>query len=233
MSDTCNLLRRMTIKNQIEKMYAVATGRSPGIYKDFHKAAEAVAGSPHRAVLYFENGDDAARFMLTKRNSLAAENEVLTNHLYVDGSCLQQHRKSGRSVGLGIFKMYCPTAPAHVSQTITAGPKTNNFAELMAVREAVLCAEKDKHPTVIWSDSQYAIKACTEYVLRWKSNGWTTSAKKPVKNKTIISDIHTRLMTNPNICLRHVRGHANDLGNLMADHLAVCAAKRSVEQNES
>jgi ribonuclease HI len=214
-------------------MYAVATGRSPGIYKDVHTAAEAVAGSPHRAVMYFENGDDAARFMLTKRNSRTPENEILTNHLYVDGSCLQQHRESGRSVGLGIFKMYFPTAPTHVSQTITAGPKTNNFAELMAIREAVLCAETDIHPTVVWSDSQYAIKACTEYVLRWKLNGWTTSSKKPVKNKMIIADIHTRLMANPNICLRHVRGHANNLGNVMADHFAVCASKRFVGQNES
>lgn len=209
-------------------MYAIATGKSPGIYTDLKQAADAVAGSVHRAFTYCEDGDEAARFMLTSRNVITPDSDIHTNHLYVDGSCLQQHRQFGRSTGIGIFKMYCPADPAPVSLTMNSGPKTNNFAELMAIREAIVCAERLLEKTVIWSDSQYAIKACTEYVLRWKVNGWLTSAKKPVKNKMIILDIHTRLLSNPIITLRHVRGHANDLGNTMADHLATCASKRAV-----
>ncbi|MDR3355594.1 MAG: ribonuclease HI [Spirochaetaceae bacterium] len=62
---------------------------------------------------------------------------------------------------------------------------TNNRMELLAVIKALkYIAAKNfsiNHITV-HTDSQYVEKGMTEWILRWKINGWKNSDRKPVKN---------------------------------------------------
>ena len=71
----------------------------------------------------------------------------------------------------------------------------------------------------LYTDSKYVMTGVTDWMPRWKANGWKTAAKKPVKNK----DLWKRLDAE---CLRHqvdwrwVKGHAGHPENERADGLA-------------
>ena len=99
-----------------------------------------------------------------------------------------------------------------------ASGTTNNRMELMA---AIAALETLKRPSVVrlHTDSVYLRNGITAWLPKWKSNGWRTADKKPVKN----ADLWQRLDA---AARRHqvewlwVKGHAGDPGNERADALA-------------
>ncbi len=95
---------------------------------------------------------------------------------------------------------------------------TNNRMELTAAIQAL---ESLKRPSVVelYTDSTYVKDGITSWISRWKSNGWRTSAKKPVKN----ADLWQRLdeaLSRHQITWHWVKGHDGDPGNERADELA-------------
>jgi ribonuclease HI len=72
----------------------------------------------------------------------------------------------------------------------------------------------------IYTDSTYVRNGVLSWMPRWKSNGWMTSARTPVKN----ADLWRRL---DDAAARHqvewhwVKGHAGHPENERADRLAV------------
>jgi ribonuclease HI len=61
---------------------------------------------------------------------------------------------------------------------------TNNRMELMAVIRALQSLTKPSVVTV-HTDSRYVMDGATQWMKRWKANGWKTSDKKPVKNNDL------------------------------------------------
>ena len=61
---------------------------------------------------------------------------------------------------------------------------TNNRMELSA---AIMALKKIKTNSeiTIYTDSTYVKNGITEWVLKWKKNGWKNANKKPVKNKDL------------------------------------------------
>jgi ribonuclease HI len=62
---------------------------------------------------------------------------------------------------------------------------TNNRMELMAVIKSLRCILKKEFVIdriTIHTDSQYVEKGMTEWIIRWKANGWKASDRKPVRN---------------------------------------------------
>jgi ribonuclease HI len=104
------------------------------------------------------------------------------------------------------------------------GTTTNNRMELMAPIRAL---ESLTRPSAvcIYTDSTYVRNGVTQWLPRWKSNGWQTREKAPVKN----ADLWQRL---DQAARRHrvqwewVKGHAGHPENERADRLAV----RGVEE---
>lgn len=95
---------------------------------------------------------------------------------------------------------------------------TNNRMELMAAIQALEALTRPS--TVrIHTDSVYVRSGITAWLPKWQRNGWTTTAKKPVKN----ADLWRRLAAAEE---RHdvewlwVKGHNGDPGNERADALA-------------
>lgn len=100
-----------------------------------------------------------------------------------------------------------------------AGPTTNNRMELMAPIRAL---ESLTRPVTvrIYTDSTYVRNGILSWLPRWKANGWTTSARTPVKN----ADLWRRLdeAAAPHVVEWHwVKGHAGHPENERADRLAV------------
>ena len=58
---------------------------------------------------------------------------------------------------------------------------TNNRMELMA---AIVALETLKRPSrvTLHTDSKYVMDGVTKWIHGWKTNGWKTADKKPVKN---------------------------------------------------
>ena len=95
---------------------------------------------------------------------------------------------------------------------------TNNRMELTAVIEA-LTALKRPCDVVLYTDSEYVRKGITEWIHGWKTRGWKTADKKPVKNAELWQRLD-ELTRGHRIDWRWVRGHAGDPGNERADALA-------------
>ncbi|MGE5153351.1 MAG: ribonuclease HI [Bdellovibrio bacteriovorus] len=95
---------------------------------------------------------------------------------------------------------------------------TNNRMELMAVIAAL---ESLKRPICIeiTTDSQYVKRGVTEWMSRWKRNGWQTADKQPVKNRDLWERLDRALAAHQ-VCWHWVKGHAGHPENERADRLA-------------
>jgi ribonuclease HI len=97
---------------------------------------------------------------------------------------------------------------------------TNNRMELLAVITGLEAITKKELPVVVYSDSQYVVKAIEE---GWLKNWMRTDFKGGKKNK----DLWTRyyhLSKNMNIKMKWVKGHADNPFNNRCDELATTAA---------
>lgn len=95
---------------------------------------------------------------------------------------------------------------------------TNNRMELTAAIQA-LRALKRPSEVDLYTDSMYVRQGITEWLPRWKANGWRTADRKPVKNQDLWQALDEAM--RPHVVRWHwVRGHAGNEGNERADRLA-------------
>jgi len=99
-----------------------------------------------------------------------------------------------------------------------ATPTTNNRMELMAPIRALESLSRPAS-VVLYTDSTYVRDGITRWMPKWKSNGWQTSARQPVKNV----DLWQRLdaaVSRHEVRWLWVKGHAGHPENERADRLA-------------
>lgn len=95
---------------------------------------------------------------------------------------------------------------------------TNNRMELTAAIQALETLKRGCR-VELHTDSNYVRQGITQWMTKWKQNGWKTAARKPVKN----ADLWRAL---DDACQRHdiewrwVKGHSGNPGNETADALA-------------
>jgi ribonuclease HI len=95
---------------------------------------------------------------------------------------------------------------------------TNNRMELTAVIEA-LASLKRTSEVAIYTDSEYVKNGITTWIHGWKSRGWKTADKKPVKNVDLWQRLEAQAALH-HVKWHWVRGHTGDVGNERADALA-------------
>ena len=97
---------------------------------------------------------------------------------------------------------------------------TNNRMELLAVITGLESITKKELPVIVYSDSQYVVKAIEE---GWLKNWMKTNFKGGKKNKDLwIRYFH--LTQKMNVKLKWVKGHADNPFNNRCDELATSAA---------
>lgn len=131
--------------------------------------------------------------------------------IFTDGAC----RGNPGPGGWGVVLRYNRTEKKLCGGELMT---TNNRMELMA---AIMGLESLKRPceVVLTTDSQYVMKGITEWMDNWKSRGWKTAARKPVKNV----DLWQRLdqaVSEHTIQWEWVKGHSGHPENELADALA-------------
>jgi ribonuclease HI len=95
---------------------------------------------------------------------------------------------------------------------------TNNRMELRAAAEA-LAALNRPSCAELHTDSEYLRKGITEWITKWKANGWKTAGREPVKNADLWRLLDEARQRHK-ISWHWVKGHAGEAENERADELA-------------
>ncbi|HLY00728.1 MAG TPA: ribonuclease HI [Roseiarcus sp.] len=95
---------------------------------------------------------------------------------------------------------------------------TNNRMELTAAIQALESLNRPSE-VILHTDSQYLRGVVTDWIAGWKTNGWRTAAKKPVKNEDLWRRLDAAREAHA-VEWRWVKGHADDELNARADELA-------------
>jgi ribonuclease HI len=95
---------------------------------------------------------------------------------------------------------------------------TNNRMELTAVIRALEALKRPVRAR-LYTDSEYVRRGITEWLPAWKSRGWRTADRQPVKNQDLWQRLD-ELAARHEIEWRWVPGHAGVPGNERVDRLA-------------
>jgi ribonuclease HI len=106
---------------------------------------------------------------------------------------------------------------------------TNNRMEMMA---AIQGLESLSRPSTVhvYTDSVYLRRGITEWLPRWKLNGWQTRDKKPVKNADLWTRLDSAAAQHHQVQWFWVKGHAGHPENERADGLACRGSEEAATQ---
>jgi ribonuclease HI len=69
------------------------------------------------------------------------------------------------------------------------------------------------------TDSEYLRKGITEWIGKWKANGWRTASRDPVKNADLWQALDEARQRHK-VSWHWIKGHAGEVENERADELA-------------
>ena len=95
---------------------------------------------------------------------------------------------------------------------------TNNQMELKATIKALEFFSEQKE-IELYTDSKYVKDGITDWINKWKINGWVNASKKPVKNASLWKELD-KLVSAHKVEWFWVKGHSNHRENDIADELA-------------
>ena len=105
------------------------------------------------------------------------DNQLKYVEVYTDGAC-----KGNPAVGgWGAILVYKDNMKEICGKDENT---TNNIMELTAVIKALDSLREECH-VVLTTESNYVKDGITNWIHNWKTNGWKTANKKPVKNKEL------------------------------------------------
>ena len=150
--------------------------------------------------------------------------ELTDVEMFTDGACKGNPGPGGWGVVI--------RAGPHEKELSGGEPDTtNNRMELIA---AIRGLEALTRPCRVrlYTDSNYVRDGITRWIQRWRSNGWRTADRKPVKNAELWQELVDA--SAPHRVEWHwVKGHSGHVENERADALACAAAtqisKRAAE----
>ncbi len=200
--------------------YAVANGRSIGIFRTWSECKESVEDFKSAKYKKFETLEEAQEFI--SNGSIIGNSEDLSlidYYVYTDGAC-SNNGKPDAIAGIGIY--FGPDDSRNVSRKIE-GKQSNNAAELTAIIEAFNIIKKDVKKgkkIAIVSDSEYAIRCATTYGEKCAKNNW----ENDIPNKELVQLLYDTYRAT-SVKFIHVMAHTDktdmhSLGNDGADKLA-------------
>tara|TARA_B110000977_G_C11075007_1_gene490840 strand:- start:2444 stop:3280 length:837 start_codon:yes stop_codon:yes gene_type:complete len=208
--------------------YAVANGRSIGVFLNWNECSESVSGFNGALYKKFETKEEAETFISSINNSKIKPDNDNDNDIdyfvYTDGAC-SNNGKPNSLAGIGIF--FGIDDCRNVSEKIE-GKQTNNCAELIAIIKTYNIIEKDiiknKKITIV-SDSKYAISCATYYGEKCHNTNYMNKNNIQIPNKKLVKEIYELYKDIKNVDFIHILAHTNNndihsIGNCHADKLA-------------
>jgi len=225
--------------------YAVANGRTIGIFLDWATCNESVNGFPNAIFKKFDtkalaeefielNGSKEKEIKKEEQKSILSffkdskkdngeckiEHFVPDYYVYTDGACINNGKENAKA-GFGIF--FGLSDSRNVSQRVE-GKQSNQIAELTAIVHVFSIVKKDLDlgvKIIIMTDSQYSMLCCGSYGEKCWKKGWSGD----IPNKELVKTAFLLYKDQPNIRLVHIKAHTgkddmHSLGNEQADRLA-------------
>lgn len=143
-------------------------------------------------------------------------------HLFTDGACSGNPGPGGWGYILRHLK-----SGEEKEHSGGETMSTNNQMELTAVVEGLAALTRSCY-VELFTDSVYVGKGMTEWMPKWKANGWKRregKTLKPVKNEELWRRLD-ELMAKHQIKYTRVAGHSGHPENERCDQLAVAAVER-------
>ena len=218
-----------------QKYYVVWAGRQTGIFSDWtttHSLVDGFAGARYKS--FSTRAEAEAAFNAgpstparspsrpaTIRAPLASDATKFDVQIYCDGACDPNPGNAGS--GMAVYRegqvrelwygLYNPNG-------------TNNTAELNALHQALLYAEREiatGAEVQILSDSKYSISCISVWAPGWEKKGWKKTGGE-IKNLDIIKTSYALYNSIlPDVTLTHVSAHVGTEGNELADRMAMHA----------
>jgi len=238
-----------------KKFYVVWQGVVPGIYTDWNSCKKQVDKFPGARYKSFPslveaemafNGSTSAqdKKTLTSKTSVtkkrSAQNSAGTKatgvktytaleiaampievKIFTDGGCDPNPGQAGSGMAL-----YRNEAIESLWYGLYNPMGTNNTAELNALHQALIMAQKELdngQSVAIFCDSKYAIQCVTQWAVGWQKKGWKKSGGE-IKNLALIKEmfaLHQRIKEKVQVL--HVNGHVGVEGNELADRMSILA----------
>lgn len=131
--------------------------------------------------------------------------------IFTDGAC----RGNPGPGGWGALLRYGDT-----EKTMWGGEAltTNNRMELTGAIKALEALKRDSQVSLT-TDSQYVRQGITQWIEKWKAQGWKTSNRQPVKNQNLWQELDL-LVQDHDITWHWVKGHSGHPENELVDELA-------------
>uniref|UniRef100_A0A8D9B5R9 DNA 5'-3' helicase n=1 Tax=Cacopsylla melanoneura TaxID=428564 RepID=A0A8D9B5R9_9HEMI len=156
--------------------------------------------------------------------SMDGDNHVV---VYTDGAC-SRNGMDNAAAGFGVF--FGERNPLNLSGKVT-GRVTNNHAEIQGAINAIKQAKKANIDKIcIKTDSKFMISCITEWMPKWKHNGWRRADGKPVLNKEELMILNKEITNMGSVKWEYVPAHALVAGNEEADRMAKEACGQSCDK---
>lgn len=152
----------------------------------------------------------------SKRSSPAKLPHV---HLFADGACSGNPGPGGWA-----FILRHPASGRQIERSGAEPETTNNRMELTAVIRGLQALKRSSRVELV-TDSIYVGKGITEWLPKWKANGWRRREGNrwaEVKNEDLWRQLDA-LLGRHQVHFKHVRGHQGHPENERCDMLAVAA----------
>jgi ribonuclease HI len=146
--------------------------------------------------------------------------------LFTDGACSGNPGPGGWA-----FILRHPNSGKELERSGAEQTTTNNRMELMAVIRGLEQLTRPTQVTLI-SDSVYVGKGLTEWMPKWKSNGWKRKENgklAAVKNEELWRRLDELIATHT-VIFEHIAGHSGHAENERCDQLAVAAYKKFTQR---
>jgi ribonuclease HI len=139
--------------------------------------------------------------------------------IYCDGGCTPNPGKAGSGVAV-----YRNDELSELWYGLYEEMGTNNTAELGALYESLLLAQKEAENgniVEIKCDSMYSINCIKTWAISWEKKGWTKKGGE-IKNLEIIKlAYHLYNSIKKDVTLSHIKAHAGFEGNELADRMTM------------
>ncbi len=214
-----------------KKFYAIAKGRTPGIYTSWPQAEAEVKGysgaqyksfpTHSEAEIWMNNPQLAGKTTNRKQKTTppVQPTPVTGNtEIYTDGGAINNPGPGGYGVVI---------LENSTTRELTGGyiHTTNNRMELMACIKGIEALSSRTDPVSLFSDSKYVVNAISKgWAKGWCKRNWLKSDGKPAAN----TDLWEHLLTitrGLDISFHWVKGHAGHPLNERCDQLAVQSAR--------
>jgi ribonuclease HI len=216
-----------------KQYYAVANGKSPGMYKTWSGkdgAQDQVKGFPKAKFKGFYALEDAVEY-LKENGADVSEYDVPVQRLehdrvymYTDGGALNNPGPGG----YGVVLLY----QGHRKE-LSGGYRltTNNRMEMTACIYGLNSLTKSG-PVTIYSDSKYIVDAVKKgWAEKWRVNRWLRDNKQPIENADLWQQL-LDVINNHDIEFVWVKGHAGKKENERCDRLAGIAMRKNTLEKD-